>query len=178
MTMLDIDVDVPKLDGLLPTAEDYRVALRKVGARYLQMQTERLNRGEGADGAPLAPYSQSYAERKTRAGRMGESYWLRLTGKMLRSQSIQVGGAEGSMTLTVGFTGTRARSRFALMSKQERGGALTVVDTDKAVSNSLIAESVDAIRPFVGVSPAEVEILTSVFIEALCERLAARGGGT
>ncbi len=113
----------------------------------------------------MKKYHPGYHFAKLEAGRMGENYWLRLTGKMLRSQKISVKRKGGCLEMEVGFTGTRARSRFK--ARARGGGKVVVNQAGEGISNAFLAMINDQIRPFVGVNQREVKRLTKVFIRHL-----------
>jgi hypothetical protein len=208
MIEVNIHFELSEIDSyeMIPEGAKQK-AFELVADEYMLLQRELLERGVTADGRPMKPYTEAYKDKKQRAGRMGEGYWLTLTGKMLRSQSVLVKhSGKVSTTLVVGFKGTRkgsqietsekgAKARFLKRtSRSQRGGynrnladrrrravnrasrsqragagrafdqAMSVVNAKGSVSNSIMAEANDKLRPFVGVSQANLDRLFNTYV--------------
>jgi hypothetical protein len=169
---LDVVVDLGGLDKWeIMTEREKAGALRGVGGRYLQLQTENINRGVDMHGRPFKAYSPGYAELKARAGRLGKNYWLRLTGQLLRSQVVKIVREAGALVAVIAFEGMHAAARFSTPrpgSRPAKAGGLTVnVTSREQTSNALLAAVNDMTRPFVGVSPQMLDKLVRTFKGAL-----------
>jgi hypothetical protein len=168
---LDVVVDLGGLDKWeIMTEREKAGALRDVAGRYLQLQTENINRGVDMHGRPFRAYSPGYAALKARAGRLGKNYWLRLTGQLLRSQVVKIVREAGVLVAVIAFEGMHAASRFSTPSRRKlaRSGGLTVnVTAREQTANALLAAVNDLTRPFVGVGPQMLDKLVRTFVGAL-----------
>jgi len=152
-----------------------RKTLRKLAGHYMLLVRERVKKGLDVGGAPFRAYSPGYERRKRRAGRMKENYWLRLTGKMMRSQKAKYRKRGKNYQATISFEGTRPQAKFEgkgrgrIDQKQAKTGAgLTVnLAQGEMVSNAYIAAKNDDIRAFVGVNGNELEELRRLFLELI-----------
>lgn len=207
---LNFEVDASSLDNwdIIP-AEAKERALRKAAGHYMLLQRERIAKGVDVHGQPFRPYSRSYKDRKDRAGRTGKNEFLRLSGKMLRSQRIDIVMQGNELVAVISFEGTRPASKIedagrkremARTSRSKRGlvtskhkrenrerqawgratrsqrGALkqpkrnrlvVTIDEGKMVANAVLAGHNNRIRKFIGISEAELEELTALFVKEL-----------
>jgi len=131
MIDLQIDFDTRELDQWeIFNERQKRSTLKVVAAHYMLLQRQRVNRGESLAGGQFKDYSPGYRDRKTRAGRMGESFWMRLSGQMLRSQHVTIDRRGDTLQARVFFDGTRPvakivdpakRSAYRRTSRSQRG---------------------------------------------------------
>lgn len=164
MIGLDMQMDTRELDQWrVMTEQEQRAALQDACGKYLQLEVENLNRGRDVHGSPMKPYSPAYAARKALAGRMGKSYWMRLSGDLLRSQVVKIVRDAAGLVAVIAFEGMHAPYRFRTRGKSKTVSAGAGTQTP----NALIAAVNDMIRPFVGVNPKMLEQMVSVFKRAL-----------
>lgn len=119
MISVEIRFEMSEIDSyeMIPKAAKQK-AFELVADDYMLLQRELIDRGVTAAGGPMKAYTKEYRDKKQRAGRMGEGFWLTLTGKMLRSQSILIKHrGDISTTLVVGFRGTRKGSQIESSAK-------------------------------------------------------------
>lgn len=123
---LNISLDVSQLiDWDLVPAKDVKKALRAATASYMLDQRKNIKAGRTVGGVPFVKYSHQYLDKKTRAGRMSgpsgsvdnikgaSSYWLRLTGQMMRSQKARFKKFGKGYQATVAFEGMQAPAAFS-----------------------------------------------------------------
>lgn len=175
--VLTFTVDLAEGKSLeLVTLAMVRRAMKRVMAEYLRLQRERIANGKDVDGKPFLPYSDRYAEAKARAGRNTSKPDLRLTGDMLRSQKAHVEVQGGMVEGVVEFEGAHPASGLRLRGKT-RGGPMVARRTAGAgTTNANVAQAVDALRPFVGVSESERKQLADLFKQEILDAVAESVG--
>jgi hypothetical protein len=172
---IKVEPDLSKIARVkkLTTHVQRQRAIKAVAGHYLYLQGERLKKGIKVDGGTFPAYEEPYRTLKEKAGRLkagkagAESFWLRLSGQMLRSQKVgdpePIDGCVAD-TILIAFEGTQAPMKFEERTK----GRYVVTQADgPAVSSALIAAGNNRKRPFVGNNPEERVELDEVFREAL-----------
>ncbi len=167
---IDVSLDLSQLvDWDLVPAKDIKEALKAATASYMLDQRKNIKAGRTVNGAPFVKYSKKYLDKKTRAGRMSgpsgsvdnikgsSSYWLRLTGQMMRSQKIHYKRFGKGYQATVAFEGMQAPAAFmASGGKKNRAkgkGRLVVNFTPgDMISSSFLAWENNKYRPFIGMN--------------------------
>ena len=183
MIDLNITMDLSQLvNWEVVTKKEIKEGLQAAAASYMLDQRKNMRRGVDVNGAKFAKYSKRYLDLKTRAGRMSgpsgsvdnikgaSSYWLRLTGQMMRSQKVRFKIAAKGGTATIAFEGMQApaafsssgrASKYATSGKdikraqRARDDRRLVVNFTKGdmQSSAFIAWKNDRIRKFVGMNP-------------------------
>jgi len=171
---VEFTVDLSELENWeVVTEKEKRAAVRAGAAEAMILIRERVKRGESLEGGSFKAYSPSYQDRKSRAGRMGQNYWLRLSGWMWRTQKVIVRRVGDVLRGTVTFEGMRPRVKFNAAAKQKKGqgkASLAVnIDSGDMVSSATIAEANDRLRPFIGLTDPEVEQVVDAIREALAK---------
>lgn len=149
-------------------------ALGRGAGKYLSLQSRRINRREDLNGSAFRQYSERYRDIKTRAGRMGENYMLRLTGRMMRSRTVSFVRDALGLSARISFDGSRPagkigrgapgaqkRTRLRTASRGVSKGRvashnLVVRDSmGDMVQNSFLAWVNHKLRPFIGFTNEE-----------------------
>lgn len=168
-----IDTAIPKI-------------LPELAALYMELQRQRVARGQDLDGAAFKPYTPEYRMQKEQSGRMGVNAWLRLTGEMLRSQIVKYESTPGGgHRAIVEFDGMHAPVSFtprARKFKNKKTGK-TYTHTvkpragGKMSSNAIIAAANDDTRPFVGLSREDADRIEEVCLRRIGEEVRCALGG-
>jgi hypothetical protein len=136
----------PDTSGLVG---DLTPALVEAGQALIAQMHMRTSRGIGLNDAEMPAYSPDYAKQKKKAGRSAQPRNLTNSGSMLRSIHLVSTSVEGtSATITIGFSNAN--------------------DARKAAYNQAIA-------PWFGASPKDVEIVTRLFRDRVAKLLKAKG---
>jgi len=168
MVAIKIKVDTRALAKFKALPDEFkRKAMKRVGQEFILSVVEDVNKGIDINGRAFKPYDPKYGNKKERAGRMGENFWLRLTGKMINSMSAT---SDKNRTVVL-FRGQRPSVSFRNPSrakKKKRGGKLTVsTKTSRSVSNALIAWVNNQKRHFFGINKKRVRRMRDAFMRAL-----------
>ena len=188
LARLVIDLDPSQLKGLDDVLalkpEVVKRALRLVGGHYMTIQRGRIKLGQKPGGGSFREYSEDYGEKKERAGRDSgtETGWLRLTGRMLKSQKTKLRNEGKGAAMVIEFDGNHPQTYFKSRRQVRKGkklptpgGDLVVrLGTGRMSMNAAIAERVDRDRPFIGVSAKEAGQLAEVFITELAKDLVGK----
>lgn len=171
---VDLDVDMSELEGWeLFSEQEKKEALTAAASEAMVLMRERVAKGESLEGGTFKAYDPDYQDRKQRAGRMGENYWLRLSGWMWKTQKVMVRRVGDVMRATITFEGMRPRVKFNAAARQKKGqgkAKLAVnIDRGDMVNSATIAEANDRLRPFIGLTEAERERVVEVIREALAK---------
>jgi hypothetical protein len=165
-------IDFKKLKLL--KAETLRFACIRTAAKYMDEQRSHINQGVEPDGSAFKPYTKQYLLNKARAGRplSGPGSWLNATGKMLRSQRMQVEAGPKRVTVYCLFDGERPSNKFNLQSPRKKRkqdwAPLTIgMDDRRMVRNADLARWNNRKRRFVGVTAKGARELLEYFVESL-----------
>jgi len=152
-------------------------AIRAATGAYMERQRDLVNKGLDIHGKPFAPYDPpatkrgSYADKKSRAGRMQSNYWLRLTGQMWRHQRVRYRKGKGFRQSIISFEGMQSQARFSSPRRRRKGmsnDALVVrMNKGDKIPSAFVAWMCHRKRPFVGFSWKTYEIVTRAFKKAL-----------
>lgn len=132
MIDLEITVDASDLERweLVPP-KAIGDMLKIVAAEGMGLMRERVAKGESLTGGAFKTYDPDYQDRKSRAGRMGENYWLRLSGWMWKTQKVFVEKVGDVIRAVITFEGMRPQvsigdpakgSAFRRTARSQRGG--------------------------------------------------------
>jgi hypothetical protein len=141
----DVTVRMPRVDEIVPPAA--RAALlQQLAVLAIGRIKRRTKEGIGFDGQAFAPYSAGYAARRRRAGfQTTPDLWLR--GGMLNGMGVLEVTPDRAL---IGFSGSSARTRFALRTRTRRkqGGHFVGVVTTRVaapVTNKKTGAKVDLV---------------------------------
>jgi len=110
---INISIDVSQLvDWEVVPKATLKRAMQEASATYMENQRSLLRKGRDVSGASFREYTLDYWSKKKLAGRMGENYWLRLTGQLLRSQRVKVKQGKKFVQATISFEGMHTPSEF------------------------------------------------------------------
>lgn len=144
----------------------------RTATKYMEDQRRLVNQGVTPSGEAFAPYSKQYLLNKMRAGRDVAASWLNATGKMLRSQMMQIETAAKYVSVLCYFAGERPTNAFRQQSERKTRkrdwSPMTIgMSTNRMVRNSDLARWNNAKRPFIGVSENGAKLLLEYFVDTL-----------
>jgi len=132
---------------------------------------QRTKQGVGFDGSTFPSYDPEYEDQKRRAGRMGESFWLRLSGDLFKSLQIKYSKAKQSISMyfqgqhtSYSFSGPAKKGK----KKNVKGGALVLKATSgKTTANDKIAYHLNTKYRFFGISKDDRKAFNKILMNEL-----------